>query len=125
MDLKSCSTDEIRRVLDASHSDIRLIAKDHPEIIEQLEAQYNVDKSTLGRLPKFICVPTNSGLVNTTIPYREFLRFLPLFKQRPDLIDTGFADGIIHRREIGLADPSVSTYAKVTMGSIPLPKGDK
>jgi hypothetical protein len=120
MDLRTSDMDEIRRMLDNTHSDIIEIGKQYPELIEQFEAQYEIDSKSFGKLPTFICIPTNSGLVNTTIRYSEFLRFLPMFKQRRDLIDTDYARNIVHSKQIALTNSSIE--ASSVMGMPPVPK---
>lgn len=101
--LITMSADEIRvKILDPYHSNLNEIAAAHPEVIEQLIHQYEVDKRTYARIPTFITVQTNSGLVNTTLRYSDFIRFLPLFTQRPDLVGTTLADSLARRKEIQL-----------------------
>jgi hypothetical protein len=97
------TADEIRtKILDPHHSNLNEIAASHPEVIEQLIQQYENDKRAYGKIPTFVTVQTNSGLVNTTIRYSDLIRFIPLFQQRPDLIGTTLADGLAKRKEVTL-----------------------
>lgn len=101
--LSNMTADEIRtKILDPYQSNLNLIAADHPEVIEQFEKQYENDKVIYGKLPVFISINTNSGLINTTIRYRDLIRFLPLFKQRPDLVGSSLGNSLAKRSEIPL-----------------------
>lgn len=105
--LASMTADEIRRkVLDPYQSNLNLIAADHPEVIEQLAQQYENDKTIYGKIPVFISITSNSGLINTTIRYRDLIRFLPLFQQRPDLVGTVLGNNLAKRTEIPLTQES-------------------
>ena len=105
--LASMTADEIRRkVLDPYQSNLNLIAADHPEVIEQLAQQYENDKTIYGKIPVFISITSNSGLINTTIRYRDLIRFLPLFQQRPDLVGTMLGNNLAKRTEIPLTQES-------------------
>ena len=105
--LSSMTADEIRRkILDPYQSNLNLIAADHPEVIDQLAQQYENDKMIYGKIPVFISITSNSGLINTTIRYRDLIRFLPLFKQRPDLIGTALGNNLAKRTEIPLTQES-------------------
>ena len=83
MDIFSLDADGIRKMLDECRSDIAVIAARHPEVMEAFKNQYETDKKMYAKLPTFIFVSTNAGLINTTIRYRDFLRVLPMFEQRP------------------------------------------
>jgi len=94
--------DKIRRVLDECHADIREIAIRYPDLMRSLEEQYEMDKKMYGRLPTFICVQTNSGVINTTIRYSKFVKLLPIWKARPDILDSKMVDDIVNTRNIAL-----------------------
>lgn len=105
--LASMTADEIRRkILDPYQSNLNLIAAEHPEVIDQLAQQYENDKAIYGKIPVFVSITSNSGLINTTIRYRDLIRFLPLFKQRPDLVGTALGNNLAKRTEIPLTQES-------------------
>lgn len=120
MDLRSCTAKEIRSLLDECHADIRMIAKLHPDLIPQLENQFRIDKEIYGILPIYLRVQTNEGLINTTIRYNEFIRFLPIWKQRPDIIDSTMAGDLIRPSRLPLLHESKS--ATELLGQVPNPK---
>lgn len=111
MDIFSLDADGIRKMLDECRSDIAVIAARHPEVMEAFKNQYETDKKMYAKLPTFICVSTNAGLINTTIRYRDFLRVLPMFEQRPDLLDTNMGRELSRRRTIPLNQNSDSASA--------------
>lgn len=116
--IRSMTAEEFRKkVLDPYTGNLQLIAMDHPEVIEQLAEQYELDQKTLGKIPTFITINTTEGLLNTTIRYSDFTRFYPLFRQRPDLIDSKAAANLAKRSTIPLT--LNSTYAKSVMGEVP------
>lgn len=117
LDLRSSGIKEIQTMLDMCHADLREIAKLYPEVIDQLEFQMKMDESMYGRIPTYVRVSTNEGLVNTTIKYSEFKKFLQVWKQRPDLIDSKMVENILHPTKIPLLRDSDS--AEDRMGTIP------
>lgn len=119
MDIFSLDADGIRKVLDECRSDVAVIASKYPEIMESFKRQYESDKKMYARLPTFICVSTNAGLVNTTIRYSDFLRVLPMYEQRPDLLDTNLGRDLSRRRTIPLNQKSDS--ASAIFGMPPMP----
>ena len=117
IDLRSSDTEGIRKLMDECHSNIQVLAQTHPEVIDQLYGQVKSDEKMYARLPTFVCIPTNSGLVNTTIRTSQLLQFYQLFKQRPDLIGTKMAENIVSPMKVGLVTNSES--AKEKLGEIP------
>lgn len=118
--LTNMTADEIRRkILDPYQSNLNLIAEAHPEVIEQLAKQYENDQAIYGKIPVFISVNTNTGLVNTTIRYRDLIRFLPLFRQRPDLIGTNLGSTLAKRTEIPLTQDSYRASDLYGLPNIP------
>lgn len=123
VDIFNASADEIRKLLDECHSDVSVLAQLHPEVMNQLKTQLEMDKRTEGRIPTYIVIRSSGGLVNTTIRYRDFLRLLPMFEQRPDLMDSNMARNLAKRKEIPLnlkSDRAVDMF-----GLPPMPTGGK
>lgn len=119
MDLRSSTPKQFLSMLDECHADIRQIARLHPEVIDQLETQYNMDLTLYGKLPVYLCIQTNEGLINTSIRYSEFLRFLPVWKKRPDIIDSTMVANIIRPMNIPLLHDS--QRAVELYGDLPSP----
>ena len=120
MDLFSLDGDGVRKMLDECRSDVAMIASRYPEVMEAFKRQYEIDQKQYGRLPTFICIATGTGLINTTIRYSDFLRVLPMFEQRPDLLDTNLGKDLAKRTQIPLIDKSDS--ASAMFGMPPMPK---
>lgn len=113
IDVYNMTADEFRKILDECRSDLASIANAHPEIMDAFKHQYEMDKRNLGRLPTFICITSSGGLINTTIRYRDFLRLLPMYEQRPDLMNSSMARNLAKRKEIPLnkiSDRAVDMY---------------
>ena len=114
------TADEIRKkILDPYSGNLQLIAMEHPEVIDQLELQFEQDKAMYGRMPVYVSINTNSGLVNTTIRYSDLKRFLPLYKQRPDLVPTNLGAQLARQTQIPLSEGRKSIKASDLFG---LPK---
>ena len=118
--LSNMTADEFRKkILDPYQSNLNLIAAEHPEVIEQLAQQYEKDKTLYGKIPVFITITSNSGLINTTIRYRVLIRFLPLFNQRPDLVGTTLGNTLAKRTEIPLTQESYNASDLYGLPNIP------
>ena len=118
--LFNMTADEIRRkILDPYRSNINNIAAAHPEVIDQLIDQYEKDQKIYAKIPVFISINTSNGIVNTTLRYRDLIRFIPLFKQRPDLIGTSLGDSLAKRTQIPLTTESYLASDLFGMPNIP------
>lgn len=121
LDLRTCSIEELQRLLDRCHCDLREIAHEDPSVIDQLDMQVQMDEKMYGRRPTYIRVSTNSGLVNTTIRTSDFLRFIQLWKQRPDLVDTPMAEALLKPKNVPLVSCNESDSVVKELGVMPIP----
>ena len=117
IDVHTMNGDDFRKILDSCQSNLQRLAIEHPEVIKAFEKQYEIDQKTYGRLPTFILIQTTSGIVNTTIRYSTFLKFLPIWQTRPNIIDSAMVSSIIKSPNVPLSEKPI--YAEELFGNVP------